>query len=133
MWVLLYVAHCCKLLLYAISTKTNEAKLRQWQKPRFWSNFGPFDPNLGCQFYFIFFPKIWLSVTRYYGQLSSCTISEKTNDSIQRKLGDGGMDIQTDKSDFIGCCPTNVKHPIWMTMIFKNILMPVKLLLNFLI
>ena len=56
-WVLLYVAHCCKLLLYAISTKTNEVKLRQWQKPRFWSNFGPFDPNLGCQFYFIFFPK----------------------------------------------------------------------------
>ena len=24
---------------------------------------------------------------------------------------DGQMDGQTDKSDFIGCCPTNVKHP----------------------
>ena len=29
------------------------------------------------------------SVTRYYGHLSSCIISEKTNDSILRKLSDG--------------------------------------------
>lgn len=43
----------------------------------------------------------------------------------------GQMDGQTDKSGFIGCCPTNVEHPIWMT-IFKKFLMPVKLLLNFL-
>ena len=28
------------------------------------------------------------SVTRYHSQLSSCTISEKTNDPILRKLSD---------------------------------------------
>ena len=36
------------------------------------------------------------SVTRYYGQLSSCTTSEKTNDPILRKLSDGRTDGQTD-------------------------------------
>ena len=35
-----------------------------------------------------------LSVTRYHGQLSSCTISGKTNYLIFRKLGDGWMDGQ---------------------------------------
>ena len=34
------------------------------------------------------------SVTRCHGQLSSCTISEKTNDSILRKLCDGRADGQ---------------------------------------
>ena len=32
------------------------------------------------------------SVTRYHGQLSSCTISEKTNTPILRKLSDGQTD-----------------------------------------
>ena len=36
------------------------------------------------------------SVTRYYGQLSSCTTSEKTNDPILRKLSDGRTGGQTD-------------------------------------
>ena len=47
------------------------------KKPSFGPHFGPFGPNLGH-----------LSVTRYHGQLSSCTILEKTNDPIVRKLGD---------------------------------------------
>ena len=47
---------------------------------------------------------------RYHGQLSSCTISEKTNGPILRKLSDGQMDGQTDESDFIGRCPTNVER-----------------------
>ena len=55
-------------------------------------------------------------VNRYYGQLLSCIISEKTNDPILRKLSDGWMDRRTDgqmdKSDFIGHCPTNVEHPL---------------------
>ena len=38
-----------------------------------------------------------LSVTRYHGQLSSCTISEKTNDPILRKLSDRQMDRRTDR------------------------------------
>ena len=53
------------------------------KKPSFRSNFGPFGPNSGRQ---IFFKNLALSVTRYHGQLSSCTISEKTNDPILRKL-----------------------------------------------
>ena len=39
----------------------------------------------------------------------------KTNDPILRKLSDGGMDGQTDRqtdeSDFIGCCQTDVERP----------------------
>ena len=38
--------------------------------------------------FFFFFAKIWLSVTRYHGQLPSGTLSEKTNDPISRKLSD---------------------------------------------
>ena len=52
-----------------------------------------------------------MSVTRYHGQLSSCTISEKTNDPILRKLSDGRTDGQTDESDFTGRGPTNVERP----------------------
>ena len=60
------------------------------------------------------------SVASYYSQLSSCTISEKTNDPVLRKLSDWWTDGQTDrrtegqtdKSDFIGSCPTNVECPI---------------------
>ena len=51
------------------------------------------------------------SATRYHVQLSSCTISEKTNTPILRKLSDGWMDGQTDQSDFIGRCPTNHERP----------------------
>ena len=62
-----------------------------------------------------FFKNLAFSVTRYHSQLSSCTISEKSNDPIERKLSDGQTDKQTDgetdESDFIGCCPTNIEHP----------------------
>ena len=58
-----------------------------------------------------FFKNLASSVTRYHGQLSSCTISEKTNDPILRKLSDGRTDGQTDESDLIGRCPTNVERP----------------------
>ena len=43
-----------------------------------------------------FFKNLASSVTRYHGQLSSCTISEKTNDPILRKLSDGQTDRPTD-------------------------------------
>ena len=58
-----------------------------------------------------FFKNLAPSVTRYHGQPSLCSISEKTNDSILRKLSDGRTDRQTDESDFIGRCPTNVERP----------------------
>ena len=43
-----------------------------------------------------FFKNLALSVTRCHGQLSTCTISEKTKDPIFRKLSDGKTDEQTD-------------------------------------
>ena len=43
-----------------------------------------------------FFKNLAPSVTRNRGQLSSCTISEKTNDPILRKLSDGRKDRRTD-------------------------------------
>ena len=86
------------------------------KKPSFGPDFGPFGLNSSCQF---FFSEIWLSVTRCHGQLSSCTISEITNDPILGKLSDGRADgetdgetdWQTDRSDFIGRRPTNVERP----------------------
>ena len=77
------------------------------------SHFGPnldlLGPHSGCQ---IFFKNLALSVTRYHGQLSSCTI-EKTDDPILGKFSDmdGWTDRQTDDSDFLGSCP-NVWHLI---------------------
>ena len=46
-------------------------------------------------FFFFFFKNLSRSVTRYHGQ-QSCTISEKTNDPILRKLGDGQTDGGTE-------------------------------------
>ena len=46
-------------------------------------------------FFFFFFKNLSWSVTRYHGQ-QSCTISEKTNDPILRKLGDGQTDGGTE-------------------------------------
>ena len=75
----------------------------------------------------LFFKNLALQVTRYRGQLSSYTLSEKTNDPNLRKLSDGWtdrqMDRQTDKSDFIGRCPTNVESPKFIEIKnwFKNI------------
>ena len=51
------------------------------------------------------------SVTRYHEQLSSCTKSEKSNDPILTKRMDERTDGQTDDSDFMGRCPTNVERP----------------------
>ena len=39
-----------------------------------------------------FFKNLALSVTTYHGQLSSCTISEKMNDSPLRKFSGGQAD-----------------------------------------
>ena len=80
---------------------------------RFWPIWPKFGPPI------FFFKNLASSVTRYHGQLSSSTISEKTNDAILRKpsygrtegLKDGRTDGQTEESDFIGRCPTNVERP----------------------
>ena len=59
-----------------------------------------------------YFKNLSPSVTRYHGLLSSRKISEKANDIILGKFSDGRTDGQTDESDFIGRCPTNVERPI---------------------
>ena len=51
-----------------------------------------------------------MSVTKNRSQLSSCTLSEKTNDLIFRKRTDGQTE---DGGYFIGCCLNKVEHPKW--------------------
>ena len=51
-------------------------------------DFGPLCPNSG--------PSIFFQKSDFY-QLSSCTISEKTNDPILRKLSDRRTDRWTDR------------------------------------
>ena len=75
------------------------------EKFHFGPDLGQLAPNLGRPFFF-------LSVSRCHGQLSSCAISGKTNDPILRKFSDGRTERQTDESDFIGRCPTNIEGPI---------------------
>ena len=53
------------------------------QKTSFWAWFWFVGPLL------FLFQKSALSVTRYYGQLSLCTIADKTNDPYLRKFRDG--------------------------------------------
>ena len=72
---------------------------------------GPFGPKSGCRYFF--FKNLAPLVTRCHGQLSSCTISEKTKDLILTKLTEGRTDGQTGMSDFIAHCPTNVMRPLW--------------------
>ena len=111
-WILLLPEgrNCCKLSLYVNSRKTIEPNLRKWQKSQFRTRFWVIWPNFRPPKYF--FKNLAWSITRYHGQLSSCAISEKTNDTILKKLSvrrtdgltDGLTDRQTDGSDFIGPC-----------------------------
>ena len=84
------------------------------EKPHFGPDLGRLGSNLGCKNYFLS-KNLASSVTRYHGHLSSCTISEKTNDPILRKFSDGRIDGRTDgqtgESGFTGRCPTNVERP----------------------
>ena len=77
------------------------------KKPSFGPDFGP---NSDCQLFKI---NLASSLTRYHGQLSSCTISKEANDSFLRKRSDGRTDRQMDESDFIRCSPTNLERPAW--------------------
>ena len=94
------------------------------EKPHFGPNLGQLGPIGRAIFFFIFFfyfffSKIWLrqSLENHgHGQLSSCTILEKTNDPILKRFSDGRRDErigQTDRRtiDSIGRCSTNVERP----------------------
>ena len=63
------VRYCRKLSLHAIFRKMKNPNSVKWWETSF----------------FILFQKPASSVNRYHVQLSSCTISEKTNDPILRK------------------------------------------------
>ena len=65
------------------SAKTNDRILKYNQKGPFLDHFGPFLPNLGQT---RVFPKNRaLSLLSIHGPLTSCKISERTNDPIPRK------------------------------------------------
>ena len=101
--------HCMEFL-DIIMTQT----LENGKKPSFRPTFDPFVQLQAAKFFF--FKNLAPLVTGYHGQLSSCTISENNNDRILRKISDGQtdrqIDGQTDESDFMGCCLTNVERPI---------------------
>ena len=90
---LLDVTHCRKLSSHAITRKTYDLNLRKLATANF----------IFILFYCIFFKSAF--------QLTSYTISGKTNDPILRELSAERTERQTEESDFIRCCPTNVKHP----------------------
>ena len=64
------------------------------KKPHFGPHLSLLGRNMGCQF---FQKNLSLSVTRYNDQLSSCTISEKTNDPTTDRQMERRMDGWTDR------------------------------------
>ena len=54
-------------------------------------------PKILATSFFFVFKNLAPSVTRYHGQLSSCTISETANDPILKNLSDGRTDEQADR------------------------------------
>ena len=68
------------------------------EKPHFRSDLGPLPRIQTAKFFF--FKNLALSVTRFQCQLSSCTISEKTNDPILRKLSNGRTDQPTEGREY---------------------------------
>ena len=77
------VMHCCKLSLYAISRKTNEANLRKWPKllfqVRFWPKFVP--PSQTNKLFGV----LYLEDVMHCYKLSSYATSRETNESNLRK------------------------------------------------
>ena len=92
------------------------------KKNHFGPDLGLLEPN--SSHWFFFFSNMASSVTRYYGQISSCTISEKTNDSIFGKFSerrtDKLIDRQKDESNFIWRFPTNVDRAITILMCYMD-------------
>ena len=121
LWPTLDVRHCCNLQLYAISRKTNNSNSRKWRKTSFWTWFRPVRPKFGLRN--IFFKNRASSITRYHGQLSSCTISEKINYSILKKVSvDTQTDRITDVSDVIGRFPTIIERPTLILQLHSTII-----------
>ena len=60
------------------------------EKPNFESQLGPLGTNSRHKFFFS--KNLASSVSRYHDQLSSCLLSEKTNDPILKRFSDGQAD-----------------------------------------
>ena len=80
---------------------------------RMWPDFGLFGPDLGRYFSF---QNIWLCQSQdVMVSYHNVQYQKKTNDPILRKLSNGWTDRptdrQTDQSNFIGHCSTNIQHP----------------------
>ena len=74
----MHFMHCCKLTLYAISSKTNEPNLTNWQKTYFRAQFWPLRPKFKPQIFFRgFHPYQMLDIVAY--KLSLNAISKKNN------------------------------------------------------
>ena len=95
--VLQYGAH-----FRTFSAKTNDGNLKYNRKDPFLDHFGHFLPNLGKTG--IFSKNRAPSLLHLYGPLTSYKRTEKTNEPISRKTGDGCTDSngRTDSSEFIG-------------------------------
>ena len=78
-----------------MSRQINAPDLRKWPKTSYGHDLGLLGLNSCCKIFFL--KNLASSVTRYHGQLSSCTISEKTNDPTFRKLSDGWTDEWMDR------------------------------------
>ena len=85
--------HGCKLSFY-VMINTNESIWRKWLRTQFWTWFWPIWPKFEVPKFV--FKNLAPSVTRCHDQLSSCPTSEKSNDSILRKLSDRPTDGHTD-------------------------------------
>ena len=84
------------------------------KKPSFGPNFGLFfGPNLLSPPFFLFFSKNWLFNLLYNkGSYHDAPYQKKLMIQLWENLvTDGRTDRQTDESDFIGRCPTNVERP----------------------
>ena len=117
-WILLPLLdarNCGKLSLCAILRKTNEPNFRKWQKKnKFWTWFWPIWPKFGLPFYlFFFFSKIWLRhsldvmVSYHHVQYQEKLMIRSWENLVTNRR----TERRTDKSDFIGRCPTNVERP----------------------
>ena len=83
------------------------------KKTNFGPDLGPFDPNLKHQF---LFSKTWLRLSidimiSYHGVQYQKKLMIQ---SWVNLVTDGWTDRQTDVSDFIGRCPTNVERPTFL-------------------
>ena len=87
---------------------------RNRKKTSFESDFDPFSPNSGCQFFCFFFQKSG-SVSHQTSWSAIITYNIRKKLMIQSWVNlvtDGRTDGQTYESDFIGRCPTNVERSI---------------------